>query len=918
MKSRKAFVISFFKTVLLIAVLVSIVFFGVKYYKQLTEKPADAYDFLPEHPLIILQINNQKDFSGFITNNSFLSDFSNLLNINNIKKKILFADSLMSGDEELKNMWYSGLSLASVHFSGPEKFETIFIKSINNSKIQNKLHNIIIEIADSVEIIKSSTKENVIKLHQHSVFSNSYVSINRGVLLYSNSLSLINKSLEISKGENTIHKDTAFQQIYSTSGINAMANVFLNYRFLNRFLLTKIQEEGFKKINFIDNLALWGTYDIFARDDRIIFNGYTTTNKENSDYLEIFNNINPQKFTMSSILPFNTIGFIWHGFENYIAVRANYAKYLKTKHQEQEFNDRLKSLKKITGYENIDELIFPYIDNEFAVFYTNSHSGEKDIETYIVLKTKNTDNLKKNIINISKSTAEKTRNIFELISYRDNEIIIIEQDYFLFNLFGSFFKPLKNSYMTFIDDYWITANSQEAIESYINSIIAGRTLSQNKFYNNFSETVGDESNIYIFTSPRNHINNLIKYFNQDIQSLINTNIDEFINFDGFGILFSNNNDMFFSTVSFYRTTEQVDEKLSGWQITLEAPISFGPFFAPVHTATEKNIIVFDAFNNMYFISNKGDVLWKKPLPEKPVSSIYAVDAYKNNKIQYIFNSENYLFLIDRLGNDVPNYPLKLPQKASSSISVFDYENNKDYRIVFAGINNKIYNYTIESVPIKGWEEPIVKNTIKEPVQYIRFLNHDFVIAKDIDNRAYFFNRRGQIKLEFPENVKLGEYSSVYAAANYCKCFISSTNEGQIFKLYLDGETQTTTLQEFSKGHVFLYKNFKPDLSAQNNFIFIDNGKIFIYDISEKLQNTIEITEHVGRKNFFIDKSPHGPLLAIYSADGKMLYIVNENINTKNYSFPTDNNADWTYDEKNNILYIVTSIKNILYFNVVEK
>ena len=50
-----------------------------------------------------------------------------------------------------------------------------------------------------------------------------------------------------------------------------------------------------------------------------------------------------------------------------------------------------------------------------------------------------------------------------------------------------------------------------------------------------------------------------------------------------------------------------------------------------------------------------------------LDNINQIDFYKNKKIQYVFNTEDSLYIIDRLGQNVEDFPLSLGQKLKEDI-----------------------------------------------------------------------------------------------------------------------------------------------------------------------------------------------------------------------------------------------------------
>jgi hypothetical protein len=105
---------------------------------------------------------------------------------------------------------------------------------------------------------------------------------------------------------------------------------------------------------------------------------------------------------------------------------------------------------------------------------------------------------------------------------------------------------------------------------------------------------------------------------------------------------------------------------SNWEVELDAQLYGKPWFIRNHHTGKLNVVAFDKLSNMYLIDHNGMIQWKIPLMEEPISPVYPVDYYKNGKIQYLFNTKNYLYLIDLNGNYVADYPVKLITNATIS------------------------------------------------------------------------------------------------------------------------------------------------------------------------------------------------------------------------------------------------------------
>ncbi len=109
-------------------------------------------------------------------------------------------------------------------------------------------------------------------------------------------------------------------------------------------------------------------------------------------------------------------------------------------------------------------------------------------------------------------------------------------------------------------------------------------------------------------------------------------------------------------------------------------------------------------NNAYLINAAGRVLWKVPLRER-ISRYHLYDRlFQEREISSCFFQEEIIIhLLDRNGNYVERYPVKLRSPATNPLALFDYDNNRNYRLLIAGEDKMIYAYDKSGSVVKGWK-----------------------------------------------------------------------------------------------------------------------------------------------------------------------------------------------------------------------
>lgn len=142
------------------------------------------------------------------------------------------------------------------------------------------------------------------------------------------------------------------------------------------------------------------------------------------------------------------------------------------------------------------------------------------------------------------------------------------------------------------------------------------------------------------------------------------------------------------------------------------------------------MFVQDDSRTVYLINDMGRILWKLPIDGKINSEVYQVDFYKNGKLQYLFSTSEKLYLIDRNGNYLPRYPLAFKSSCPSGITVYDYDNDRNYRVFAPCADRKIYLYELSGDLVEGWSQPQSDNDPVSKVYYFRVADKDYIVFAD--------------------------------------------------------------------------------------------------------------------------------------------------------------------------------------------
>jgi hypothetical protein len=321
--------------------------------------------------------------------------------------------------------------------------------------------------------------------------------------------------------------------------------------------------------------------------------------------------------------------------------------------------------------------------------------------------------------------------------------------------------------------------------------------------------------------------------------------------------------MIYNTLSVRYKDEVREESGAEWETLLDTSACIKPFFFTNHITGAKEIFIQDLKNNAYLINSAGRILWKVPLKERILSNVFMIDYYGNGKFQLLFSGKNNLHLLDRNGNYVERYPVRLRSPASGPLALFDYDGNHDYRIVIPGEDKLIYSYYKSGNVVKGWKPFQTTGTVNLEIKYFRVSGKDFLVASD-EMSVYFLDRTGLQRMKLLQPVTRAKGSEIRLTSGPEQALVFTSPDGTLQTVTFDGAVKKTILREFSGDHSFDF--FDIDGDGFGEYLFIDRGILYLYN-----HNKQEIfTRNLGSSDL------EGPICFVFSATNRKIGVFDNN------------------------------------------
>ncbi|MCB0763937.1 MAG: hypothetical protein KDB84_04470 [Flavobacteriales bacterium] len=161
-----------------------------------------------------------------------------------------------------------------------------------------------------------------------------------------------------------------------------------------------------------------------------------------------------------------------------------------------------------------------------------------------------------------------------------------------------------------------------------------------------------------------------------------------------------------------------------------------------HTNNTREVLVQDAAHRIHLVSSTGKVLWSRAMDGPILGDVHQVDRFRNGKLQVMFNTAGQLHQIDRNGKDVDGFPVTLRSQATAPMAVFDYDAQRDYRIILPTADGRIMNFGIDGMVVKGWEAAPLAVPAVNAVRHVRIKNKDFLLVVGGSGKVLLLDRRG--------------------------------------------------------------------------------------------------------------------------------------------------------------------------------
>ncbi len=695
-----------------------------------------------------------------------------------------------------------------------------------------------------------------------------HMALTAGILIMTPSESLMLAALDNRAAGSDIRRQQGFTPVAGAAG-KGSDNLFVLFRNLPPFLSSFVAPD---EVTEIASVAVAGGGDLTVTEEGLYLSGFLTTAGTGSG-ADRLTAVVPAECSVHEMLPRSILAY------RTVMRRATLTGETATDPTSINASDLALILSPYTGNEVTEALAGGGGGNEWIrVFHmSDRQSAEETLMQRLTARYRATRTADSQFM-VRVRGAEGVEQTIYRVPFRGVSAILA----------GTAGRGVNDEWVTFVRSYMLFGGSPERLAAIVRESAAGNTLINDPQYRELEKTVPTKS-AYLFYSSGEVIRSLLSGI-LDSEAAARLDGDALSAVNGIGVSLTPSNEMIYTSLSVRYSSGQGPHMTTAsgaaavndseaaadtaamtlqWRVKLDAPPAIRPYLFTNHNTGATELFIQDQTNQIYLFSATGKMLWKAPVRERINGEIHMIDYYRNGKLQLLFAGREYLHLIDRNGNYVDRYPVKMRSPASNTLALFDYEGNKNYRLCIAGEDRVIYLYDRSGIPVRGWNAFTTRGRVTDPVSFFRVKGKDYLFVAD-DQALYLLDRTGNIRVAHEEPLTKAAGSQARLITGDEPAVIFSAPEGATVRLLFDGTVKRTAVAGTTAAHRSDFADIDGD--SQSDRVNLDEGVLKLFDGGgneiwsyvtggDQLQGPVIFTMGAGEKR-----------IGVYDAGTRMLHM----------------------------------------------
>lgn len=829
--------------------------FGYRYW--LKNYAADSWELVPASAVLVIDSTNplnlwkewqKKNGSGIHT----LPDIHQLLTR-------LY--SLAEYDGDIQNFFSDKHILTSLHVTTRNNFDYVFFLPIRSEQEQQVITSLLQEYKSSSRYkIQSRTfQEHQItevavpasKLSFSFFFHHNHLIGSYTPFLIEDVIRNINKSLTLQKNAWSQIKEDYQSR---SSGLQ----VYVQSAALPRFLHVFTDQPFNTSLSILQDYAQSSGLAYKASKQEIRLDGSSKISKEEKEayFLSVFKDQQPQPLSCLPLIPNHTAALLHWGFHDPKKLAFSLEKYWEASDAQM-----VKAQEKLRTHYHISPSAFTqWMGKEITLaFLENTRSQPEKLlfiqAKDILLAQQLVDGITSKINDADKSAPYSE-------TFANTPIRQIALPDFPAAMLGPSFSGFEQCFYAPVENYIVFAESVQSLKKLIYDIEADNVWGYSSKKKALLKKAAIHDNVGVFIASSRLWPLLHKYATPAWKQSMQTYSARLKDLTYITLQMTHEEEEIFQTNLLIQVEEKIlagheqNKVLVNATSTIDHSLQTPPFIVKNHVDKSREILAQDVNNQLYLINNQGKTLWKKPLRTTIISDIQQIDLFKNNKLQYLFATPSAIHAIDRNGNMVSGFPLRLPDTVHiHTLAAFDYDNSHDYRFLASDRRGDLYLYSRDGKLLDGWNPLSLPYGygLSSAASHMRIQGKDYIIIPQANGIIQVLNRKGKPYNGFPFliNDRIHNPLFIEAGINVQETAISAlTDNGEITTFNLAGEILSQR------------QLYRPDKATAFKAVIEATGKDWL--VARQDNDKLSILDKEGKTLFEKEyPSPRSTLIQLY-------------------------------------------------------
>ena len=870
-------------------------------YNYFSQKNAfKEWDLVPSNAVLVYESESVIDTWNKLVTSEEWKTLEKVDEFVQMNKSLQLLDTLSGGNGQLAYVLNNDNVLISAHVTSQNSFGVMFyipLKKNGHDAFLNLLIN-------AQKELKFKKKQRVYQ--GQTIYELGSTNSKLSYIVYKNTLILSKEAFlvedvvrNIQDGFNNNFRRTYPMLSGNPSFTSDEGNLYVNGKelplFADSFLSIKSKSYG----STLLAAALF--FDLAVNENGLLASGFAFEGKENS-LISTFKDQQAVSFNLNNLIPENTAILEHFGSSSLPIWYEEWVRFNKSGKQKEQIDEQ-------TG-----KTFMGFMGKEMALATLQSVNSENPDKIYIA-ELSDKEGMYNLLNKMAEGQLKETTDSLYIEGYSGYEIRLIDKRSVLEELFGSSFKGFGSSYYMLYGKYLVIANTAETLRNWIIDIEDDRTWGKSVQMNTFFKDMLTEANYTYVTNLEYSWNLIINGFNESIKNWVTQNSEQIKNFGLVAFQVSNLDNRYYANLNlnYHPRPVSVAENnvVDKATIQLVNPVAIKPKVVRNHTTGAWEILVQDSLNHLMLLGANDEVLWDDSLKAEARDEIYQLDYYKNNKLQYLIHSDSSIYLIDRNGDNVANYPIRFNYKINQ-VYLIDYDRSKRYRILVSDYFGNLRMYDQEGHILEGWSPNAFKTSLADDIFHIRVRGNDRIVVPLANGKVYLTNRRGESAKGFPLDLGMDITTQVFFEPGDRfddSQFVTVSKDGLVGRFTMTGKmlSRNQLFKESSQSTFELVQE-----SQGKDFIFIRNdlGRLAILtregevlfekDYLATTDRTVQYYNFGADRKLFVVKN--NSTVYLYNQNGKLL-------NTK--SLTSDFPVSIVYFSNDNICQIYLAHSNTI-------